>query len=438
MLSPWMLPLLAACGGVSVALDDSAPVATLPGDSGTAPVDTATVEHLPPVETQPGLCALELVCQGPIQDEPKTSCRMVVTDDQGRVEYDGRAGLDVRGRSSASFPKHQYAAELWDADGASVETDLLGMGSESDWILNGAYVDRALFRSALVYDSFQALAPERYAPESRFCHLTLDGDWLGIYLLTERVKRDGSRLDLAPDESGDASTFIVKLDDEDGLVANSGGTGTWQLVYPREDDATAGQIAGATSALAAWVRAYGSENPADPETGIFTHLDLASSVDLVLAEELAKNVDGYYLSLYLYRQDHGLMSWVPWDLDLTFGQPSYNDNESPQGWIVGRPSFIDSMSDVPAFRAALVTRWAELRAGPLADSALLGRVDGYVAVMGDTVYENFERWPIADIEFGWSGVNYLYAVSSYDEELARVRAWIPERTAWMDAHIDTW
>ncbi|MFT4976771.1 MAG: hypothetical protein ACI8S6_002676, partial [Myxococcota bacterium] len=188
-LSPILL--LAACTSpASIATtphltDDTAP--PLPDDSGE-------VEDIEEIEGDggeaEGLCEVVLRCDGPIVDEPKVGCEMSVLDPGGREAYTGRAGLDLRGRSSAVFPKPQYAAELWDESGEAISANLAGMGRESDWILNGAYIDRVLFRNKLAFDSFQAAREESYAPESAYCTLTVDERWVGIYLLTERIKRD--------------------------------------------------------------------------------------------------------------------------------------------------------------------------------------------------------------------------------------------------------
>ena len=48
------------------------------------------------------------------------------------------------------------------------------------------------------------------------------------------------------------------------------------------------------------------------------------------------------------------------------------------------------------------------------------------------------RGEVKDIEFGWGGVDYLYEIESYDAEYERVRAWVPQRVAWVDANIDGW
>ena len=423
-----MLSLLLACTAPAVVQD--APD-TAPSDTASAPYETS--DRIESIEgsANEGLCDVTLSCAAEIVDEPKVGCAISVTRADGRVLYDGRAGVDLRGRSSAAFPKPQYAVELWDDSDEAISADLMGMGGESDWILNGAYIDRVLFRNPLAFDSFQAARPENYGPQIAHCTLTLNEEWVGIYLLTERIKRDDDRVALAPDDSGES--FIVKLDDEEGLITNIAGYGIWQLVYPREVDISQSAEAAVTAWIAGWQNAVVHDPAAIPD-----YLNVDSMIDFILIQELTRNNDAYYLSIYLSRAPSEPMRMIPWDFDLTLGQPSYNDNENPAGFIAYRPEFIAVMSEVPGFSDALTARWRSLRAGAWSDAALSARMDGYRQTMGDVVYDNFTVWPIEEIEFGWDGKDYLYEIESYDAEHERVRAWLPQRLAWLDDNIEDW
>lgn len=446
----WLTALLACTPGTvkgppasgdstPIASDSGAPVvdsAQDTGDSGPPPESvggaTVTDEEVPSLsDDMLNLCQMALRCDRAIGDE-KTGCDFSVETQAGYLLYEGRAGVEQRGRSSSGFPKHQFAVELWDDDDEAVQADLMGLGMAADWVLNGAWVDRALFRNKLTYDLFQAMGgPERFAPESRYCELTLNGGYEGIYLLVEKIEAEGARIDLSDEDLASGDAWVLKLD-EGGLVSNELGYGAWNLVSPNESQVTAEASAAIVSSITAWRDAAWGADPADASTGIFATIDLDSAVDIVLIEELAKNNDGWYLSLHLWKDGDSLIRFAPWDIDLGYGQPSYNNNESPEEWILYRPDMIDTMSRVPAFRLALAARWTELRADLLSDEAIDARIDGYVATMGEeAIARNFERWPIEDVDFG----GYLYEVSSYEEELARVRAWIPERLVWMDANI---
>jgi hypothetical protein len=305
--------------------------------------------------------------------------------------------------------------------------NLFGMGGEDDWFLQSAYIDRLLWRNKLAYDLFRSLGGDRWASEQVYCELTLDGEYRGVYLLGESVRRDDDRLAITED-LGNGESFILKLDDEGGFRASAVSYGEWQSVYPGQDASLASSLAGIDAEMTAWeldVLGYSEAQ--------WDHLDIDSAVDWVLLEELFKNNDAYFLSVYLWRDAGGPMQLIPWDFDLTLGYPYYDCGA--EGWV-GRSQFVEAWSASPAFQARLVPRWRQLRGSAWTDEALLARIAGYEATLGPAIERNFERWPVDQIAFSWGGVdNWLCPSTSWDDEHARVLAWIPARTAWLDAHI---
>jgi hypothetical protein len=393
-------------------------------DSQAQPWPEPALEEVPGVEVH-GVCALELDCSQEIPDEPKVDCTLRVANEAGQVFYDGPAGAEVRGRSSSGFPKKQYGVELRTPDGADDEVDLLGMGAEADWVLNGAWIDRALVRNKLAYDVFQAFDPEGYGPESRACTLDLNGAPWGVYFLVERLKAAPSRVDVQSEQG-----WVIKLNDQGSFpLRESVGHGAWKVVSPGAPSAA--QLAG----VEAWVADWQDAVLHDPAALFTDHVDRGSAIDFVILQELFKNNDGYYLSVHLTR-DQGLARFAPWDLDLTLGQPTYNDNVVPTGWVAYRPPWVANMAGAPGFSDALAERWRDLRTGELADDALLTRVEGQWATLGpDRIEENFEIWDWDDIDFLGG---YLPPVDDFEHEADNIRAWIPARTAWIDDHIDGW
>ncbi len=343
--------------------------------------------------------------------------------------------LLVAGQNTIAVEVHQSDAESSDlrfdasllASAGRNTPDLFGMGGEDDWILSSAYIDRVLWRNKLAYDLFASFGEDRWAAEQVFCELTLDGDYRGVYLLSESVRRDGERLDLAADD-GTGASFIVKNDEEGGFRANTVGFGEWQSVYPRQTESNAESIAGVDAALGAWEEALLARDEAQ-----WDHVDLESAVDWVILQELFKNSDAYYLSVHLWRDAGSPIRFTPWDLDLTLGYP-YTDCGATG--FVWRTELPEGFADSPAFKARLVQRWAELRQDVLTDAAIRARIDAYEATMGDAIARNFEKWPVDEIMFGWGEEdNWLCPAETWDEEHDRVLAWLPERTAWLDAHF---
>ena len=80
---------------------------------------------------------------------------------------------------------------------------LLGLPSESDFILKGPYnQDLALIRNSLGFELSRRIG--HYSPRTRFIELfaNFDGnavsqsDYMGVYMLTESIKADSNRVDI--------------------------------------------------------------------------------------------------------------------------------------------------------------------------------------------------------------------------------------------------
>lgn len=411
-------------------------------DSGGTPADTAAdtaPEHLPGEETVPEterLCQLALTCDVLPTRDVKVPCAFGVTTEGGRVDWDGPAEVWVRGRSSASVAKPGYGVELQDGGGASMSADLLGMGGESDWVVDGLYYDRLLVRDKLGYDLYRSWHPDNRTAESALCELTLNGTYFGVHALAERIERDDDRVDIA-DGSTTGESFVLTQTDEDCFHTNTQTYGCWKLVSPDDGDLTPN----AEAALRTWLTAWEAEiaavaGGAEPE-GLWEYVELERVLDTILLEELFKNEDAFYTSMHLYKDAGGKVHFVPWDLDMTFGQfpyYPYGDYANPEVWIDYRPPLWATMAQDPRFGALLAARWAELRMDSLSEEVLFARIDALQAILGDAVDRNFEAWPITSINYG----GWFYEVSSYADEDAHVREWLAIRLAWMDANVAAW
>lgn len=414
--------LLVACTSVTpIQLGDSKP---LMRDTDT------TIDDVPPLEdtnsttiptsplTAPARILLD--CPGAIPLTGKTDCQIQIQWPDESPVFAGPAGVGVHGRSSSSFPKLQYAIELRDDAGADAPVDLFGMGEDADWLLNGMYIDRALFRNKLAYDLFRDMG--HAAAESAYTELWLNGAYWGVYLLTERIERGKIRVDM-PADDGQGTSFIVKAS-ESG-IASTLQYGSWEILYPHPADPVVTR--GIRAQLSQMESRINTQDAA-----LWTQLQQESFLDFVLIEEFLKNNDGYFLSHHLYTDAAQQINFIPWDLDLTLGQPYYNDNWRTDTWVLYRPDLIAKPFLDPAVHRALQDRWATLRSTILATDAVLARTTAYHDFLGDAIDRNFERWDITQIQF--SG-NQLYPVSSAAEEYQLVQDWIVARLAWMDTAI---
>jgi hypothetical protein len=124
------------------------------------------------------------------------------------------------------------------------------------------------------------------------------------------------------------------------------------------------------------------------------------------------------------------------------GQPTVRgeNNHSPEGGVVDRTNLIVALTSVPELRARLGPRWRELRAGPLSNAGVLAELDGFRAILTpQAIAANFAIWPLSEVDFTPIFRPYsLYPVTSYDDEVMKLRAWLEARLRFIDANIDAY
>lgn len=403
-----------------------------------------------------------------IPDEPKITARMGIVDNgpgtvnhvsDPRNGYDGWIGIEVRGSSTQMFPKKQYAVETRDADGENLNVSLLGLPEENDWVLNAPYSDKSLLRNVLAYHV--ARRTGRYASRTRWCEVVLNGRYQGVYVLMEKIKRDRHRVDIAtlnPDETtGDDVTggYVLKIDKWDGRD-NEGWPSSHrpparrdrEILYQYHDPSPSELVPEQKAYIRQYVEAFedmmAGEAYADPDRGYPQWLDVASFVDYVIVQELSRNVDGYRLSAFLYKDkdsnDGRLVMGPAWDFNLAFGNADYYDGSSIRGWQVDFavptddfhiPFWWRRLLQDSLFARTVETRWWSLRQGALHVDSLHAFIDAQVAALGAAQARNFQRWPILD-QYVWPN---NYVGGTYDREVDYLKRWIRDRVAWIDEHV---
>ena len=90
------------------------------------------------------------------------------------------------------------------------------MPEEHDWILYAPYTDKTCMRNILSYDLSNKMG--HYASRTKLCELVLNGEYQGIYILMEKIKKDQNRVNISKllptDITGDELTggYIIKID----------------------------------------------------------------------------------------------------------------------------------------------------------------------------------------------------------------------------------
>lgn len=402
-----------------------------------------------------------------IFDENGSRNNLTDTEDH----YAGKISIEIRGESSAGWDIKSYSFETQNLDGSNRNVSLLGLPEENDWILHAPYYDRSLIRNVLSYNLSREMG--WYASRTVYCEVILNDEYQGIYVLMEKIKRDKNRVDIAtlsPDEiSGDDVTggYILRVDKEGwspGIDSqypptdNSNVTLRYQYYEPKGDEIVAEQEAYIQRFMYDFEDLMHDGNYSDPISGYSQYLDVDSFVDYMILNELSRNVDGYRLSSYLYKQkdsDGGkLVAGPVWDYNFSFGNAGYYESETTNGWqllyFTDNQSFLQNDSfHVPFwwkilfsdgdFRKKLRERWSELRENTLSIDSLNATIDQFVEVLSEAQVRNFQVRPepgATNLGGGWYPYDPRHEhINSYDDELKVTKNWISDRIDWIDENI---
>ena len=79
-------------------------------------------------------------------------------------------------------------------------------------------------------------------------------------------------------------------------------------------------------------------------------------------------------------------------------------------------------------------RWRMHREGPWSDDEIDARIDEAVKTIAPAVERNFERWPLLG-EVIWPNDVGAESRTTYADEVAYLRSWLQQRTAWIDRSL---
>lgn len=406
-----------------------------------------------------------------IPNEPKIDADMGIIDNgQGQRNYltdpfnayDGRIGIELRGSTSQSLSdKKPYGVETRDEEGEDQDVALLGLPAESDWVFLAPFSDKSLMRNVLTYTLARRIMP--WASRARYFELVLNGEYKGVYAILEKIKRDNNRVDIAkldPDENeGDDLTggYILKIDKWEGSfndgfpssyppTSNPDGEIFFQYHYPKPEDISEPQKAYIQQFMHQFEDVMASEDYADPQSGYSSIMDPASFVDFFLINEITRNVDGYRLSTFFYKDkdsNGGKLKMGPvWDFNIAMGNADYCEAWVTSGWANDFNSVCpDDYWQIPfwwerlrqdsVFLQQVRTRWQQLRSAPFTNGEINGLIDSLANVLAESQVRNFQQWPILGT-YVWPNA---YVGNTYQQEVDYLKNWLTNRLAWMDEAI---
>ena len=344
----------------------------------------------------------------------------------GTLEYSGLGGFRRRGSSTGGQAKPSLVFETWGAFEDDFDVSLLGMPAESDWVLYAPFNwDRTLIHEQFVYELSRDIG--RYASRTKVIEVyantnggVLDqSDYIGVYMLEEKIKQDPDRVDIAAADPNATYTDLASTAIDDPITGGyiwkidradpgeppftAGGRGlNW--VYPKHPNNT-GRAQRVTPAQQAYVNDYFNEfravldgpNYADPIDGYAKYIDVDAWIDHHLINNLTENVDALELSTYLHKDAGKKIAFGPaWDFDRSLESLDDRDN-NPADWAVGGRNLFQStwwsrLFQDPNFFQKYIDRYHELRQAEFSNDSIDARIDKWAAVVEESRVRDLARW----------------------------------------------
>ena len=353
------------------------------------------------------------------------------------------AGILIKGRGNFTWtlPKKGYTFRF------EKKADPAGMGKAKKWALIANHADKSLLRNwyASILAS-EVLAGKDWSPKYEYVDLVLNQTYAGNYCLVSPVTISSSRIDIQPvdrieeDLDGDGQLtpadggYILEMDKRDDAPVHFLTAHNMHLSFydPELEDAPAETVEWLKARIQETETVLYSKKGTGPKGGVEHYLDIGSFVNGYLVNEITKNLDSLFFSVFLYF-DPGeqLFHLGPvWDFDLSCGNADeYNETAE---LAIQKAKWIRPLFRHPVFTEALRKKWQEIRDGLL--SSVQDRIPAQAERIRISAELNNLQWPISTERY--TGLEEdLTKRTTWEEEVHYLTDWLTERISWMDEQM---
>ena len=394
-------------------------------------------------------------------DEKKDiNAKATITDKDNNIEYADTdstvSEFKVRGNTTRDYRKKPFQLKL------SSKTGLFGMGEARTWVLLANYLDQSQIRNSVMYKIGEIFGMDTC--DFRSVDLYVNGEYMGIYLLCEKVQIQENRIDIFDLEEEMEllaqpeykSTFKISW----GKLINETIITEYQFVENMVDpeDITGGYLVELDSNYYKSERAYfktsngnayvikSPENAseaqveyiarifAEMEEAIYSktgknslgkhyteYADIESLAYAYIMQELGRNWDSGSSSMYFYkdRDNNGEFSKIVkgplWDCDNTLGNMLKNDANNQNTFFAKYRNFWRGLTQHSDFNYEVAKAFYNHK-GELLDMASQGGyIDKLVDELGTSIVMEQSKWGSNNYESWPMYSEYLYPNVHYDD-----------------------
>ena len=354
-------------------------------------------------------------------------CTIKIESDTAVWNYEGRGRIRGRGNSTWEwYPKKPYRLKL------DEKAEILGLAADKDWVLLANYRDPTHLMNTFVFEMGAGLGIP-YPNHTRYVELTVNGDYKGLYQLTEQVEQGKNRVNIDKEEG-----LLLALDVDDGPEeAPHADDNFWSQVYrmpvcvKSPDNTEKSGTSAARKELAPLENAIHSHD----YDALAEMMDIPVMIDYLLIQEFIYNVEvAAPRSIFLHRDKGGKWTYGPlWDFDAAFdfdwgqmttGHYFFKDyRETVLGTDPARhisnydytSSFFTDMWKNRQFVSEVKSRWKQIKPRIMAE--FWPETKRYAEACTEAMARDAKRWPID---------------KDYQTEINRMEKWLNSRAVYMD------
>ena len=348
----------------------------------------------------------------------------------------------------------------------------LGLDKNRDFVLISNHYDRSLIRNAIMYDLYAKLTDD-YSVEYRDVHLFVNGEYYGMYLLTQKVEVANDRVDITDLEEKNED-LNGKSDYGNSIidVLESGATVKYWPKLESPKDVTGGylieiDLESRGKSEKSYVKtSYGTfyviKSPEyisydeamyisgylqDMEDAIHSptgknskgkhyseYVDIESLAMIYVLDEISMNIDGGRTSSYFYKDSDsvdGMLYRGPiWDYDLALG--NYKKYAKPENMEVITYYCFEQLMMHDDFRNEVKKQYNKI--SPMFHSLINEGIQDKVDSLITDTEMNFTRWnDIFGITLGV--VSHPEAGRSYHGAVDYLEEFLETRIKWLDRNF---
>ena len=273
---------------------------------------------------------------------------------------------------------------------------VLGMPSNKHWCLMAHADDNLGFLKNYVGYMLSEAIGLKWTPKTVPVELVLNGEYYGLYFLTEQVRVGSNRVNITEQNDNDTESvsggWLVEIDNyyEEGNVTLWEGNGQQVWITLKSPETLSSQQ---RTYIEAQLNSLNDAIWGTSASNLWSLLDIEEAVKYYLVQEIMEDCESYHGSCYLYkeRDENGIPSkWFfgpVWD----FGN-AYNRNW--ETWIYDSPTFpqywIGQLSTWPEFQAKLQEVWYIFYHNRQNDIRL--QIDALTALIAQAAKNDAAKW----------------------------------------------